>query len=176
MSNTSLIIHIKLFVCFLLLLLSKQTNAQTVWISPKYHYSIEIPKGFVKENPSVGQNVDFKAAFDRINTIVIVVKKIPDDAFRYSLWDIYGDLNIYFNNLEVEGIQRYGYYKIIDYGKFVVSGSDALWYDVEREMGFVRYCQTKKGNYIYTFTLAYFNGETKFWDTVWIRFLKQIKF
>ena len=67
--------------------------AQTNWKSSNYSYSIEIPKDFTVSN-STGANVDFKANKGR-NSIVIVVKSIPKEYEKYTIWDVVGNLNTY---------------------------------------------------------------------------------
>jgi len=47
--------------------------------SPKYSYSIEIPKGYSQQE-IVGKNVDLKYVNDKGYSIILVVKKLPQDA------------------------------------------------------------------------------------------------
>ena len=63
----------------------------TNWKSSKYNYSIEIPSGFNIIHNTVGVNVDFKA-IDGENSIVVVIKSLPLEVSKYSIWNIFGDL------------------------------------------------------------------------------------
>ena len=62
----------------LFILISIFGNAQTNWKSPKYGYSIEIPKNFTRTTNIIGSNVDFKAENGK-SSVVIVVKTIPKE-------------------------------------------------------------------------------------------------
>ena len=63
---------------------------QTLWKSNKYGYTVEIPKGF-STAAAIGANVDFKAVKDG-KSVVIVVRKLPDEVRNLTVWEIFGNL------------------------------------------------------------------------------------
>lgn len=148
--------------------------SQTVWHSPKYGYSIEVPKGFVKSK-AIGGNVDFRAG-KGINSIIIVVKTLPNQYLKYSIWDLIGDLNS-FSSTFVNGAKEYMKNPIfIKSGKTTLSGLDAFWYDYKHEdILYSKNYQIKKGNKLYTITLSCNISDYNQYAPIWYRFKDKVK-
>ncbi len=149
--------------------------AQTIWKSTSYSYSIEIPANFTKSK-SVGANVDFKAN-DGNNSIVIVVKTIPNEYVNYSIWDILGDLTTFGSEWEIEASEYLNKPKFIKYGKTNLSGLETFWYDytTENPKLYSKNYQTKKGNKLYTITLTCESSMFNSYSAVWLRFKEKMK-
>jgi hypothetical protein len=153
----------------------EKVSSPVIWNSSQYNYSIEIPEGFTKTQP-IGSNADFKA-INGINSIVIVVKTIPQEYAVYSIWEVFGDLNTYGAEWE-DGAKEYmNSPKFIKYGKTTLSSLETLWYDytTENPKLYSKTYQTKKGNKLYTITLTCNDGDYNYYSSVWYRFKDKMK-
>lgn len=102
--------------------------AQKTWKSDKYAYTVEIPSGYLIRKPT-GKNIDLSlqsedhAIASNINVVVRDISLETDD-YDFSIWDT--DLKSMFYEMEVGG-RQYGLdIKVIDYGKTMVAGHEAL--------------------------------------------------
>ena len=156
------------------LLISFNTTSQTIWKSPKYGYSIEVPKGFVKSKAK-GANVDYRANRG-VNSIVIVVKTLPSQFVNATIWDMLGDLKTFGSRIE-EGAKEFMQNpRFIKSGKTTLCGVDAFWYDYEHEnILYSKVYQTKKGNKLYTITLSCNISDYNQYAPIWYRFKDKIK-
>ncbi|MFV8354371.1 hypothetical protein [Flavobacterium sp. XS2P14] len=145
-------------------------NAQTIWKSSKYNYTIEIPKSFTK-SISIGANVDFKAN-NGINSIVIVVTSIPTNYSSVAIWDILGDLKQYQTEWETSQREILNNPKMIKYGKTTIQGLDTFWYDftTDDNILYSKTYQIKKNNRIYTITLSCSVKDYNEYSSIWFRF------
>ncbi|MFV8345948.1 hypothetical protein [Flavobacterium sp. ZB4P13] len=165
----------KYTLLFLYTLIFINTDAQTIWKSPKYGYSIEIPKGFTKST-SVGINVDFKAN-NGIASIVIVVISLPKEVNKLTIWEILGELKGFGSSWE-DGAKEYMKKpKFIKSGKTLLNNLPAFWYDYTSEEPklYSKTYQLKKGNLLYTITLTCLYNDSNFYSPVWYRFKEKIK-
>jgi hypothetical protein len=163
-------------IFFILLLFYNFSLSQTNWKSSKYNYSIEIPSGFHKINNTVGTNVDFKA-IDGENSIVVVVKSLPLEASKYSIWDIFGDLESYGSGWEEGAREFLNNPKFLKYGKTKISGLETFWYDYSSESPslFYKTYQFKKNNILYTITLTCSYSNISEFSATWFRFKNSVK-
>lgn len=150
--------------------------SQNVWISKKYGYHVEIPKGF-KTAQATGINVDFKAV-NNGNSIIIVVKKLSAEEQKLTLWQGIGDLDEYSNNLEISLQEFLNSPQVIKYGKTKINNKDAFWIDYTSDNGTYYYknYSLKKGAYIFTITLFADTKNWNYYSAIWFRFKEQIKF
>lgn len=148
--------------------------AQTIWKSSKYNYSIEIPSGF-SVSESVGANVDFKANKGK-KSVVIVVKTIPKEYERYTIWDVLGNLETYGTEWETGAKEYMNNPKFLKYGKTTINGIQTFWYDYTTESPkfYSKTYQTKKGNKLYTFTLTCEYNDYNQYSAIWYRFKEKI--
>lgn len=164
-------------VIFLIIVTSftNLTYGQTNWTSSKYGYTIEIPKGFSKTT-SVGRNVDFKANKGK-NSIVIVMKIIPNEYVAYSIWELLGDLESFGNDWEIGAREYMNNPKFLKYGKTKIDNYDAFWYDytTDNPKLYSKTYQTQKGNKLYTITLTCLNNEYNYFSSIWYRFKEQMR-
>lgn len=165
----------KYIFTFILISSASIMFGQTKWNSSNYGYSIEIPSGFNKTS-SIGNNVDFKAVKD-INSIVIVMKTIPNEYASYSIWELMGDLETFGSDWENGAREYMNNPKFLKYGKTKIDNYDAFWYDytTENPKMYSKTYQTQKGNKIYTITLTSEFDEYNFYSSIWYRFKEQIK-
>jgi hypothetical protein len=165
-----------LFYLALLLIFSIKSFSQTTWKSKKYGYQTEIPKGF-KIAEATGVNVDFKAVHNGAS-IIIVVKKFPQDVENLSIWQALGDLDDfadYFQN----GLQETANTpKVIKYGKTFINNYDSFWIDYTTDSGkyYYKNYMIKKGQYTYTITFFADKNSWNYYSAFWFRFKEQIKF
>jgi hypothetical protein len=145
-----------------------------VWKSTKYNYSIEIPSGF-SVSESVGANVDFKANKGR-NSVVIVVKSMPKEYEKYTIWDIIGDLNTFGQEWENGAKEFLPHPKFKKLGKTTVSNLPAFWYDytTENPQLYSKTYQIKKGIILYTITLTSELTDLNYFSPIWFRFKDKI--
>ena len=164
----------KIFVS-LFLFLSIFLNAQIHWKSPKYGYSIEIPKKFKRTTDIVGKNVDFKVEYGR-SSVVIVVKTLSRDMAQYSIWDILGDLDSYTQEWEYGASEYFDNPKVIKYGKTTINGLQTFWLDYTTSDGlYSKNYSVKKGNRIYTITLSNPKQLNSKYSSIWYRFKNSIR-
>lgn len=165
----------KYIFTFILMSYASITFAQTKWNSPNYGYSIEIPSGFSKTS-SIGNNVDFKAVKGS-NSIVIVMKTIPNEYASYSIWELMGNLETFGSDWENGAREYMNNPKFLKYGKTKIDNYDAFWYDytTENPKLYSKTYQIQKGNKIYTITLTSEFDEYNSYSAVWYRFKEQIK-
>lgn len=166
-------IRFMFFIIFLFYIQS--ANAQTIWKSTKYNYKVEIPKGF-KIASATGVNVDFKAVKNN-SSIVIVVKKIPQEAKDLSIWQILGDLDEYAVYFQTGAQEHFNSPKVIKYGKTKINNLDVFWIDYTTDNGLCYYKNyfLKKGNYSFTITFFSDRNDWNYYSTTWFRFKEQIK-
>jgi hypothetical protein len=164
------------FFCFILLLVYNFSFGQTNWRSNKYNYSFEIPSGFHKTNNTVGANVDFKAV-ERENSIVVVIKKLPIEVSKYSIWYIFGDLKSYGSEWEEGAREFLNKPKFVKYGKTQICGLETFWYDYSTENPYLysKTYQLKKNNILYTITLTCSYSNVSEFSATWFRFKNSIK-
>lgn len=164
------------YIFLLSILVSIFGNAQTNWKSPKYGYSIEIPKNFTRTTNIVGSNVDFKAENGK-SSVVIVVKIIPKEFVQYSIWETLGDLDSYAKEWEDGANEYFDNPKVIKYGKTTINGLQTFWLDYTTSDGlYSKNYSVKKGNRIYTITLSNLNQLNSNYSSIWHRFKNSIKF
>lgn len=150
-------------------------KAQSHWESPIYGYQIEVPNGF-ERTEAIGVNVDFKAV-NGVNSIVIVIKTIPADYAKYSIWELLGDLKTFGSDWQ-NGAQEYmNNPKFLKYGKTIVDDNEAFWYDyiTDNPMLYSKVYQTQKGNKLYTVTLTCKKESYNYFSPIWYRFKELIK-
>jgi len=162
-------------ILLLLLLTPIFCFSQTNWESTRYNYSIEIPRGF-SPTSAVGSNVDFKAT-KGLSSVVIVVKKIPQEYASYSIWDMIGDLETFGEEWESGAKEYIDNPRFLKYGKTSLSNLETFWYDYTSDNPTLHYkCyQTIKGNIFYTITLTCPKGEYNNFSSVWFRFKEKMK-
>lgn len=150
-------------------------KAQSHWKSPIYGYQIEVPNGF-KRTEAIGINVDFKAVKGS-NSIVVVIKTIPDEYAPYNIWELMGDLETFGSDWENGAREYMNSPKFLKYGKTKIDNYDAFWYDytTENPKLYSKTYQTQKGNKIYTITLSSGFDDYNFYSSIWYRFKEQIK-
>lgn len=155
------------------LLLCCYATSQTTWKSPKYGYSIEVPKGFIRTNAK-GLDIDFRAN-KGINSIVIVVKTLPSQFLNATIWDMLGDLRTFGSRIE-EGAKEFMQNpRFIKSGKTTLCGVDAFWYDYEHEnILYSKVYQAKKNNKLYTITLSSSISNYNQYAPIWYRFKDKI--
>lgn len=170
----------KIFLLLILFIFSNQTfsqsaDAQNIWKSTKYKYQVEIPKGF-KIAPATGVNIDFKAVKNN-SSIVIVVKKLPQEAGNLTIWQILGDLDEYAVYFQAGAQEHFNTPKVIKYGKTKINNLDAFWLDYTTDNGINYYKNyfLKKGNYSFTITFFSDVNDWNTYSTTWFRFKEQIK-
>lgn len=163
----------KIFI--LALLLSTTCFSQTKWNSKKYHYSIEIPKGFLVNTP-VGSNIDFKAT-KGLSSIIVVVTTIPNEYSSYTIWDIFGELTTFGAEWELGANEYMKNPKFLKYGKTTLSNLETFWFDYTRDEPklYSKNYQTKKGDKLYTVTLTCPNNRHNFYSPIWFRFKNKMK-
>ena len=162
-------------IIFFIFLFFNFSIAQTNWKSPKYGYSIEIPKNFTRTTNIVGSNVDFKAENGK-SSVVIVVKIIPKEFVQYSIWETLGDLDSYAKEWEDGANEYFDNPKVIKYGKTTINGLQTFWLDYTTSDGlYSKNYSVKKGNRIYTITLSNPNQLNSNYSSIWHRFKNSIK-
>jgi hypothetical protein len=169
-----MMIKIKLLLIFLLLW--SPIFSQANWVSPKYGYSIEIPENFQIAKP-VGANVDFKAV-NGINSIVVVVQKLPSEYTNIPIWELLGDLETYGAEWE-DGAREYlNNPKFVKYGQTTLNGLETFWYDYTTDSPglYSKTYQTQKDGIIYTITLTCIVEDFNFYSPIWYRFKNNIEF
>ena len=150
------------------------SHSQMVWKSTKYKYSLEIPSGF-SVSESVGVNVDFKANKGR-NSVVIVVKSIPKEYEKYTIWDVVGNLDTYGKEWENGAQEFLPNPKFKKLGKTTLSNQHTFWYDytTENPQLYSKTYQIKKGIILYTITLTCELNDLNFFSPIWFRFKEKI--
>lgn len=168
-------LKVKIHLFFLFVLLPLVAQSQTTWISPKFKYSIELPKDFTQVK-STGVNVDFSAK-NESNSIVIVVTTIPNEYLNFTIWEMLGDLTTFGSDWENGAKEFMNDPKFIKYGTTILSGLDAFWYDYTTDSGSIysKTYQTKKGNKMYTITLTNLNSNKNSYTAIWLRFKNKFK-
>ena len=152
--------------------------AQELWKSDKYAYSVEIPSGYSIRKPT-GKNIDLSlqsedhAIASNINVVVRDISLETDD-YDFSIWDT--DLKSMFYEMEVGG-RQYGLdIKVIDYGKTMVAGHEALWYHQVDGSIFTMVYDIKVIQYYYHLAYAMPIAAKERLMPVWYRFINQLKF
>jgi len=171
MKAYSTIIYLALFI-----LVSLRSFSQTPWVSKKYAYQVEIPEGF-KTVQATGVNVDFKAV-NSGNSIIIVVKKLPKEDEKLTIWQGLGDLDEYVHVFQTSLEEFSNSPKIIKYGKTKINNKDAFWIDYTSDNGTYYYknYSLKKGQYILSITFFSDTHNWNYYSAIWFRFKEQIKF
>lgn len=160
----------------LFLLISFKSFSQTIWNSKKYGYRVEIPKGFKIAQPT-GVNVDFLAG-NNGNSINIVVKKLPIEAQKLTIWQRLGDLDEYAQIFQT-GLQEYlNSPKVVKYGKTMINNKEAFWIDYTSDDGayYHKIYVLKKGSNLFTITFFSDTENWNYYSAIWFRFKEQIKF
>lgn len=143
--------------------------------SPKYSYSIEIPKGYSQEEIT-GKNVDLKYVNDKGYSIVLVVKKIPENE-KFSIDDM----------LEVSDdfwikILPYSEIKIIKKGTVFVDNTKGLFISytakefIDKEPLYYSNYMFLKNGVIYTLTATCKQDDIYNMRSVFFRVSNSIKF
>lgn len=160
---------------FYILLFYNFSFCQTNWKSIKYNYQVEIPKGF-KIKEATGVNVDFKAVKNN-SSVVIVVKKLPQESRNLDIWQILGDLDEYAIYFQAGAQEHFNTPKVIKYGKTKINNLDAYWIDYTTDNGIYYYKNyfLKKGNYSFTITFFSDINNWNYYSATWFRFKEQIK-
>jgi hypothetical protein len=149
---------------------------QTNWKSVKYHYQVEIPKGF-SITQATGTNVDFKVGDNAGNSIVIVVKKLPIEYKNQTIFQILGNLEVYANEW-IEGSKEiFNTPKLIKYGKTKINNYDAFWldYTTDNDLYYYKCYSIKKEDLIYVVTFSSTKKDWNYYSSIWFRFKEQIK-
>ena len=144
--------------------------------SARYSYSVDIPRGFYPMEKK-GANVDLHYEDDQGSSIVIVIKEIPSEYSKYSLWDLVGDLETFGSDWEAGAKEHMTNPKFLKYGKTEINGIETLWYDHSTDVphSYSKNYQLKKGNLLYTITLASeYDGYTDY-SKIWLRFKDKIR-
>ena len=149
---------------------------QNQWTSARHNYSIEIPTGFVQQSNTVGSNVDFKAVKGTAS-VVIVVKTLPYELSRFTIWETLGDLSTYGREWEMGAREYFNNPRFLKYGKTVLSGYDSFWYDytTDSPKRHTKTYQIKKGDKIYTITLTCNYADYNHYSAIWYRFKDKIR-
>ncbi len=152
--------------------------AQKTWKSDKYAYTVEIPSGYLIRKPT-GKNIDLSlqsedhAIASNINVVVRDISLETDD-YDFSIWDT--DLKSMFYEMEVGG-RQYGLdIKVIDYGKTMIAGHEALWYHQVDGSIFTMVYDIKVNQYYYHLAYAMPIAAKERLMPVWYRFINQLKF
>lgn len=145
--------------------------------SPKYSYQIEIPKNYnLKE--ATGKNVDFKVKNSLGSSVIIVVKKLPNELHNYSAKDM--------NETPKEELEK-SLSEYMPNPKFIKSGlsklgtEDAFWYHYtsnqgnEPKMYHINYCTCVKG-FIYVLTCSCLQKDLDSNMPTFIRVVQTFKF
>ncbi|AEK22704.1 hypothetical protein [Capnocytophaga canimorsus] len=153
------------FLCF----------SQVQWKSKKYNYSLEIPQGFSIAT-AIGPNIDFKATKGGASAIVIV-KEMPQEYTSHSIWDMLGDLETFDEEQESILSEYMDNPKFLKYGRTIISGFDAFWYDytVDNPSTYHKTYLIKKGNKSYTITLSCLKDDFNYYSAIWYRFKNKFK-
>lgn len=153
-------------------------NAQEVWKSNKYAYSVEIPKGFsIRE--AIGKNIDLSLIsgdYEVPSNINVVVRDISleTDDYDFSIWNT--DLERMVYEMEEDG-KQYGLdIKVIDYGKTKIAGYEALWYHQIDGTTFTIAYDIKVNQYYYHMAYALPISAKEKLMPIWYRFINQVKF
>lgn len=149
--------------------------AQTQWKSPKYGYSIEIPKDFIKKSNVIGKNVNFKAENGK-SSIVIVVTTVSKEFAKYSILEMLGDLDSYAQEWESGAKEYLNNPKVVKYGKTTLNRLPTFWLDYTtlNDNLYSKNYSIKKGNLIYTITLTNPKELNSYYSSIWYRFKNSI--
>lgn len=158
------------------LLIYNFSLSQTNWISKKYNYQVEIPKGFTIKQ-AVGVNVDFKVGNDAGNSIVIVVKKLPIEYKNQTINQVLGNLDEFANDWLESSKEIFNSPKLIKYGKTRISNYDAFWldYTTDNDKYYYKNYTIKKGELIFTVTFFSSKKDWNYYSAIWFRFKEQMK-
>lgn len=159
-----------------LILFYNFSYCQTNWKSIKYNYQVEIPKGF-KIIQATGANVDFKVGNSAGNSIVIVVKKIPNEYKNHTIYQVLGNLKDYANYWKQGANEMFNTPKLIKYGKTKINNYDAFWldYTTDNNTYYYKNYSIKKGDLIFAITFFSTNSEWNYYSAIWFRFKEQMK-
>jgi len=160
---------------FLILIFYNFSFSQTLWKSNKYSYSVEIPKGF-KTASAIGVSVDFKVVKDG-SSIVIVVRKLPEEARNATIWEIFGNLDDYAIEWQKGAQENLPKPKVLKYGKTKIQNFDSFWMDYTTDNGIYYYknYSLKKGNLFFAITFSSPISDWNYYSPFWFRFKEQIK-
>lgn len=155
------------------------TIVRHLWTSSKYHYTVEIPKGY-EIVPVTGLNVDFKVE-NNYGSIVIVVKSFPPELQHVvngkTIFDMIGDLKSY--EIEyIEGAHEFLSDPIfVKSGKSTVGGIPAYWMDFTTNDNagnmtiYNKMYQFMSSSILYTISFACDQTELANYQPVWYRFI-----
>ena len=173
----------RIILLLLLAMFTGHVSSQKTWTSPKYGYSIEIPKGFNKVS-TVGINADFKAE-DGLHNIVLVVKLLPaelrDQMYGKTIFAMLGDLPSYEAEFMRGAPQYFINPQFIKSGSTLINKLPAYWMDIEsthssvKKLVYTRIYMVKVGQYLYTLTFACLSTEFSNNQPVWLRFIDKMK-
>jgi len=157
------------------------TIIRHLWTSSKYHYTVEIPKGY-EIVPATGLNVDFKVE-NNYGAIVIVVKSFPPELQHVvngkTVFDMIGDLKSYETEY-IEGAHEFLSNPIfVKSGKTTVGGILAYWMDFTTNdtagnMTITIYnkmYQFMSSSILYTISFTCDQTELTDYQPVWYRFI-----
>ena len=159
-----------------LLLFYNFSYCQSNWQSIKYNYKVEIPKGF-KIKQATGANVDLKVGDKAGNSIIIVVKKIPNAYKNQTIYQVLGNLDSFANDW-IEGSKEiFNTPKLIKYGKTKINNYDAFWldYTTDNDRYYYKNYSIKKGDLVFAITLFSTKEDWNYYSPIWFRFKEQIK-
>ncbi len=155
------------------------TIVRHLWTSSKYHYTVEMPKGY-EIVPANGLNVDFKVE-NNYGSIVIVVKSFPPELQHVvngkTIFDMIGDLKSY--EIEyIEGAHEFLSDPIfVKSGKSTVGGIPAYWMDFTTNDNagnmtiYNKMYQFMSSSILYTISFACDQTELANYQPVWYRFI-----
>lgn len=166
----------KQIIFIILVLYFNLSNSQTIWKSVSYNYQVEIPKGF-KIKQATGANVDFKVGNNAGNSIVIVVKKMPDEYKNQTIYQVLGDLEGYVDYWKQGANEMFNTPKLIKYGKTKVNNYDAFWldYTTDNDTYYYKNYSIKKGDLIFAVTFFSTKEDWNYYSAIWFRFKEQMK-
>ncbi len=165
----------KSYLIIFIVFFTSKYFAQTSWKSNKYLYSIEIPKGFTKTS-AMGDNVDFKAN-NGINSIVIVVTKLPNQYKENSIFELLGNIEEFGKDWEKGAKEYMNNPKFIKSGKTIINSKQTYWYDytTENPLLYSKTYQTKNGVLLYTITLTSLLSDYNYFQPTWYKFKEKLK-
>lgn len=162
---------------FYFLLVYNFSFCQTQWKSLKYDYQVVIPKGF-KIKQATGANVDFKVGNSSGNSIVIVVKVLPSEYKKQTIYQVLGNLDD-FKNYWIKGSKEvFNTPELVKYGKTKINNYDAFWldYTTDNAMYYYKNYSIKKGDLIFAITFFSSKKDWNYYSPIWFKFKEQIKF
>lgn len=152
------------------------TYSQSNWISKKYNYKVEIPKGF-QIIKATGKNVDFKVGDKFGNSVVIVVREFPSEFKKSSLSEVLGSAEKNANSWTEGANEFFDTPKLLKYGVTKIDNYEAYWMDYTTDNGsyYYKHYSVKKGNLFLAITFFSTIKNWNFNSALYFRFKEQMK-